>query len=395
MKALAYEGKDVILSFLYVLTAILILLAPYSTYYIKNIDVYFSFFTFIYSITYSLRRKHFNSSYTQIAWIYLFCTLFVFLYTFILHQQLPYTTPALNLSLVFSFLLLPQQERLHIANKYIRILTFLLSISLLEYIVAITTGKLFTLDHLIRDTYYGDWNAIQALFNIVPEDWNNTFYRFQSLTDEPGRVGTLSAVLLFALPRKGYIKSKTIFILCGISSFSLAFYVFLVIYFLKILSIKRSRASIVLLAIIIIVAVILKEEINTLILNRFTKDKVNNRNSSSFLLEFSKLAKSFLLLTGKGNVTYYENLSFSKNNAGLFVMIYQYGIIGSAIFLWASIYTIVKVNKKSIERLFLILIILISSYQRFDWNYIPYILVIYSGILSINNNTTKTKKKHE
>lgn len=110
---------------------------------------------------------------------YLFCILFSFNGAFESFNR--YILPILYGS---GFILLTDKVKIKVSDAIVRILAFIFSLSIIEYIIYVLVG--FKLDLFV--TVEDSMEYYQSLFNVFPQ-----FYaiipRFMSLCEEPGVVG--------------------------------------------------------------------------------------------------------------------------------------------------------------------------------------------------------------
>lgn len=116
-------------------------------------------------------------------------------------------------------------------------------------------------------------------------DFLPSVYRFQSIFDEPGYLGTLAAFVLAAQGRFKFNPSNIVILIAGIISLSLAFYILFVLYilFTYVRSLHGILFSFALLAVIMYVAYLFIPGFDILISNRLQMSgnglSGNNRNS--------------------------------------------------------------------------------------------------------------------
>ena len=225
-----------------------------------------------------------------------------------------------------------------------------------------------------RDAY----DLIQGLFNFFSL-YMEGVTRFQSLAEEPGLIGTLCALLLFVVDRRKHRKAFWIFIVAGVLTFSLAFYVLFALY---LISLMRSRKGIVLgLLCILTLVVTLKilEETDTVqhFMGRIEMGKdADNRTSDRFDKHFNEMINSSDVWFGKGCQSLKYLQLYDGGNAGGRVLFYQIGVVGMALLFF--IYTYLLLRKKGINiiSVFFIVAFWASFYQR-ETISVPYNIIVF------------------
>ncbi|MTB44398.1 hypothetical protein, partial [Providencia sp. wls1950] len=145
---------------------------------------------------------------------------------------------------ILIYSLLPDKFKLDAFIKFKSIFCLILLISLLEYPLIILglinnngTIEPFSDIKIARNQFYIDY-----VFNVVLNDQhlkigNLSFFRFSSIFDEPGLIGSICAILFFTYPlkndhKKTILIQKTILLLSIFLSFSLGGYILFFIGFL-------------------------------------------------------------------------------------------------------------------------------------------------------------------
>ena len=168
--------KERITLWLFLLVPFVCLLSGYSKFYfIPHLDVYINLLCLFFWIFYG--RGLLDTSKTVPILIYSLSCVWVICTPLGAHGERPFVKLVYEFMFAVSFLFLKPEYRFWIYDKFIKILAVI--------------------------------------------------FRFQSLTEEPGVVGTLCAFILFTIDRKKYKKEFYIFCLAGILSLSLAFYLLL------------------------------------------------------------------------------------------------------------------------------------------------------------------------
>lgn len=226
--------------------------------------------------------------------------------------------------------------------------------------------------------------------------------RFSGIYDEAGLVGTIAALCLIA--NKLNIKSNwmKILLFVEIISFSLAGYILLIGYFL-LNSIKNQKWKLVFGSIVILIVGYILLTIDTdnqliktlqerIILEDGIITIVNNRLSSKFDIGYSQFENSDFLTKligfGRGAATANEYINGSSSYK---CSIYNYGYFGFGI----MVFTIIVTYRKYLNKIFmehwdefcLLVIFILSIYQRPAIYYPYYFIILYGGAAFISSKS--------
>lgn len=283
---------------------------------------------------------------------------------------------------VFLLLGLDQKTKVTIFKYFIYAFTFLCLPACIYYIINLLGVDLpYTIlesanaNKVASGIYYKHF----PLGVIVTSNWQSD--RFCGIFDEPGVVGTLSALLIAV----GYKKIHKIIIFLlfveGLFSFSMAFYLMMII-FVVIKAFQNGLLKLAFVLIIILLAfglfinmkfdnpqlVSLQERID--VTSRFLI--VDNRTTELFDIEFQKFISDggYPLLMGHGGTGAYAENPRMSGSCSYKCILYDFGIVGTSILLSMFILVIKQlgINKESIPFL---LVFVISLYQR------PYVYDIF------------------
>lgn len=357
-----------LLAIVFALFAIVTLIADFSIYKFPYSQTLF-FLLLLFLFFSSNRTKQIGN---KNSILFLAGWAIVYAISFIINSSLPGFGLIISLIYGFLFLSLDRSVILSVFKYFVWFLTILLVCSLVEFSIFHLLGKGIVLGSVVRTTEYKSSYFDHLLFNIIRTEL--FVPRFQSLADEPGRLGTLCGLLLFPVWRMKNMRFPFFVILVGgIITFSLAYYILLVIFLVS--SVRHSfKAAIVLLSFLAVVAYYLQDNLDYLILARFEEtENVDNRTSEVFDSYFEKAIDNGDIWFGVGK----EKLRMiaeesDGGNGGGKVWILQYGIISLIIVL--LIYNLIyyKICPKKLEFydwLFL-LAFWLSFYQR-QTVYIP------------------------
>ena len=215
-------------------------------------------------------------------------------------------------------------------------------------------------------TYY-----VHLIFNL--QDSFMLFPRFQSISNEPGLIGTLCGFLLFYTGRNIKLRFPfIIFILCGLFSFSLAFYVILVLYLCS--GLFKVKTTIVMILTLFVVGSVTSQYIEELILFRIDKDslsQMDNRTTATFDARFYQAWERGNLWLGVGSNNLPSDVTYGISNqqggnAGAKKWIFEYGIISFVVLFIFSLklYFRQRGEKLSFYDVFFLIVFWLSFYQR-------------------------------
>lgn len=230
------------------------------------------------------------------------------------------------------FLSLNVEALKSIFRKYVWILSLLFLLSAIEYIIYIVSGKGIIVTAVTRVTEARTTYFYHYLFNIITV--HDVLYRFKGLCAEPGNMGTLCALMLFATWRIKTLRFPFyVFLVCGLMSLSLAYYIFLTIFLLT--NVKPNIKNFVIgLLVFAAFIFVFRDFFEYRIVNRLTEvddiEELDNRTTEIFDRYFYNAYDKGDLWLGVGS----DNLppqiysSGEGGNAGAKKWIFQYGIIG-------------------------------------------------------------------
>lgn len=312
--------------------------------------------------------------------------------------------------LIIIFLRLRDSLKIRIFDVFIKVLSFTLFLSVIEYLIYTLTGQCIVVFSSIP-TDSGNKLFDQTLFNFIPlYDQISlgffTFFRFQSLSDEPGNIGTISAFLLFATSNsKKYKYSYIIFWVAGILSFSVAFYILAAIHL--VFSLKKRNIKFLFIAglLVFIIYHYFHEAFDLFLLNRFSKDNIeslDNRSTAEFDAHLLAAFRDGSLWFGKGFEVGIDTGGHG-GVAGFKAFLWIYGIIGTLLVLLGYIICYLKILKrqsKYIRRygLIFLMVFLLSFYQREYINYFDYVVIFFTMPLlltykELNNSSTNLQTR--
>ncbi|WWM72905.1 hypothetical protein RDG66_12900 [Vibrio cholerae] len=307
--------------------------------------------------------------------------------------------------LILLYILSSEQIKTNAFKYFRRMLMFVLLVSLLQYpIIALNflepIGQITpsSLIKLSRGQYYNNY-----IFNVILNDqyiqvFGLNFFRFSSVFDEPGLVGTISAILLFTYDDrtdgKYFSLERKIYIISLILSFSLGGYL---LYILGVIlnEVIEKRKSIK--KYVVYVPMILS--VAFLIFNSDAGEKyiidriwingefnlVSNRTDNQFNLIFDGFTQSSTRLIFGDGKDAHARLGVDVSSYKGFL--YNFGVIGILYLALTMLYTALSFGRINIEMKILIFIILvINTYQRpIDFNYYYYFIFLSICMRKYNN----------
>lgn len=326
--------------FIYLL-AIYLLYSTISSFSIYNIGVYARtiFILFLCVIGFAIRPRIANVKTDTV--MFLFGWGLVFMISTIINGCRPGLI-VLNAFLfcLFYFCINIQTQRV-IFEKYVWLLSFLILISSIEFVLYRFTGKGLVLAYVTREQTQGDQSFTHLIFNVIG---TSLVPRFQGLFKEPGNMGTTCAFMLFVTWRIKSMKFPFIvFLVCGILSLSLAYFVFLLVFLIT--NIKLTKKNLLGFSLVFVLFLFLfKDVFDKRIVDRINSvdsiEELDNRTTDTLNRAFYKSLESGELWFGVGIDNIPESFSYHGGSSGAKKWVYQYGIISFIIifFVYNMIY---------------------------------------------------------
>ncbi|MCL4639214.1 MULTISPECIES: hypothetical protein [Olivibacter] len=307
---------------------------------------------------------------------------------------------------IMTFLLLKDEEQLSVVKSFLKIWFVLFIIGLPIYALLLTGLNIPHIDY-IRDS---DQRLYQNYFFLYYAQ-GNVLYRFSSVWDEPGVVGTMAAIVVLYYRNLLTKRQYYIFLLCGLLSVSLFYCVLIgpILYFsnLRTLNFVKKVRKVVTFSLVVILgyftlvqlALATKEDpvLSFAVYHRFEwsgnwiTGLVDNRTTDDINTAVKTDLDIFDFLFGKGKGATMEE--FGADGLSLNVMLYNKGILIVAYIL--LIYILMhNWRKQLLFSIFSILFIFLTFYQRPMLYKIDYFIVFYVGIrlgnrfLENENNTS-------
>ncbi|NHB96448.1 hypothetical protein [Photorhabdus stackebrandtii] len=379
-------------------------LSPYFTW---NLPYYFRFFCILAILTFFIYTIHGGKLKKNGIWLSILFFIIIFSLSLSSKNETLFNG---SVFFILFFLCLPDFLKLNIFNVF----KIIYAISLLPgliYFFLILFGlggnwEIILPLNPLKNTeglYYRVYYGMVILSNQIYSISTGEIFRFSAMYDEPGVVGTVSALILAASGFNLKRKINKIILLSGILSFSLAFYISIFIFLIFKPKILLKITSITTITIFISLSSLKNVSLIqyyvfdrfSLILNGF--DKVDNRISLCFQNYFSDFLNHKDTFWGLG----YNAYTLTDCDVSSYItLIYDFGFFG--FFLILIFYSLLSFSisnnfiKKDIfiRWLPMILVYLANIYQRptvFD----PWSIVILCGglIYSIKDSRINSCSK--
>lgn len=255
-----------------------------------------------------------------------------------------------NLYPVFVLVLCTNKEKRNFLNIFTSFISIVLFFSLVEYfLVVFNIVNIMPSKITFPENDYYDYFKNYGLFIVVADSRVLSIPRFQSVFTEPGHLGMMGALLLYANAYNLKDKRIVVILVATIMSLSLTAYVLLVaglFLFLYSKSKKKALALIVIIFFLISLGFISlsyyyahpdslfsKSIIARLLPDKKRGIKGNNRTTSQFKKAYANQMQElgFDALFGYGENAIFEQLSQNGGNSSGTVFLFMYGIVGGVL----------------------------------------------------------------
>ena len=276
-----------------------------------------------------------------------------------------------------------------IIKCFVWVLAILLTCSIVEFAIYETTGWGIVLGQTTRVTTVRETHFVNLVFNLIGTDYGEA--RFRSITDEPGRLGTLCGMLIFLAWRVRSLRIPFIvFVISGIISFSLAFFALLAIFLITHVRVSLKK-MIIGIAVIGATIYVTYDRFEEMIVMRIMADDgemedidaIDNRTTAAFDKYFNQALENGQLWLGVGvnNLPEQINAESRGGNAGGKKWIFQYGFVALA-FLFITfnkVFLCRRRRKPDIKDYGFLIAYWLSFYQRSDVMP-PYFIITFMAI---------------
>lgn len=302
--------------------------------------------------------------------------------------------------LIMQFVLLRDDLKLRICDTFMKAMAILMALSIIEYLVYLFVGlRCVLFDNIM---YLEERPMVQTIFNLMyPYSPYSVigisgYYRFQSLADEPGGVGTIMGFLLFVtVGNPKYKREYMVFWIAGILSFSLAFYIIALFHLIASAKNKSNWYYFMLFAIIAVLAYrFLGEIFDSLIVGRVSGNnisEIDNRTSEQLNKDLARAVSDDSIFFGHEIVA----------ETGAKGVLYNRGLIGMLSLVIAYSYSFIRKTKSmklhdaTFPMMFLI-VFWISYYQRSSILMFQYVIPFFCiPVMLKYKETVRLRKTYE
>jgi hypothetical protein len=283
-----------------------------------------------------------------------------------------------------------------VLDKFEKLITFIFILGIVTYLISIViTLPSFSI-HPLNVLKTGNYKVYIFDLELVDYTIGNS-RKFMSVFDEPGVVGTLAA-LLISYKKINFNKIKDIvLVVAGLLSFSLAFYIILLINLLynRTLNLKFY----LIFAIILFSFYYVKPEfVKVALLDRFIVGNnigiVDNRSSETFNEEYDSFVKKggAGLFFGLGpNALAKLSKVIEINVSSYKTIIYQFGILGAVLFISFFFYATYKFAPVKRGWFFFIIFLALAWQRPGVFSYFNLLIYLsglsYISAIEIQNNS--------
>lgn len=350
------------------------LIAPFSKYYIiPNMEVYSDVLCMLSLIT--LGKGMSSAKNGIIARNYMVACLAIILIPIFFYGDLPFVNVLSKLIFAVSFISLKTKYRWAIYHIFVNLFSILLFLGIIEWVLLLF-GINFLWATVARA---GIQEFYQGLFILVPHYYQFGDYRFMSICEEPGGLGTVCFFLLATLDFKKYKRQFLILLFAGLISFSLGFYVLTILWLLT--QRRRMRFSQLVLGAIAVAVMMtmfgsfFEARIIERITGRDTIESIDNRTNEQVDKKLQEISEDERIIIGIGNRTFYEwEAKVEGVSAGVKNFILQYGVLGFVIFFFSFSHLIIRIRGWGKYTVILLAFVWFAFYKSNTWNLPPVLL---------------------
>lgn len=322
----------------------------------------------------------------------------------ILALQFSYNGVSLNIRfsflLILVFLTFSKDIQSQIADYSRSLLAYILLIGLFVYILLVLGinlpySELQPINSLKQEAgiFYRNYFFITTIDSLTFALGSGEIHRFQSILDEPGKLGTICALLLAFDDFKFRTWKEYVFMLSGVLSFSLAFFIIVFIF-----ALFRKPKLGILISILSSIFYFFRDNLSSLkLIDKYLYQridlineglgKVNNRESDCFMSYFDEASDLNRLTWGLGKGAH---SSTGCDVSSALAYIYNFGYFGLTVTLLVYLAIIIKYHNNSIfnaNNLFFGFVSILLLYQRpailSFWFFVFFVTKFY------NNETIK------
>ena len=334
----------------------------------KSIPYAITFFILIYFFV--VKGKSFILSFSAVSMIVLgiVLTIHINYFGFLFSSTFSYGD-FLNVFAIITLFLLNKEHRAIIINYFIKLFVVLCLPGLFYYLLNVIGIQLpYTVLSSGHDVKQYTVTYMHYPLGVVLRDLDTGIVRYCGIFDEPGFLGTVAG-LLFAISFKRMNKGWSIILLVeGLFTFSFAFFAIIAIFFLLYYLLSNRKVFFVLLfSLVIVVLIVANTTFSSPILVSI-QEKLSFSNSR-MSNEFKMIFDSFV---SQGGYPLYMGNGFEAANKmvklatsfSFEMLIYDYGIIGTTLFLLFFTFGIIGGNHKLKSVIPFFVTFMASIYQR-------------------------------
>lgn len=367
-----YPISQRIVIFLFVFDLFAWLVAPFSKYYVSHIEVY-SDLACLASLIF-LGNGICSGKNIEISVYYFFVCIAIIIIPVFLYGDTPFVAVLSKLIFAISFISLKARHKWTIYRVFVRILSIILFLGIIEWILYLF-GLNFFWAIVERN---GVQPFYQGIFILMPTYSFEGYARFMSLCTEPGGLGTLCFFLLTTLDYHQYKKEFLVLLTAGLLSFSLGFYVLIGSWVL----IQRRKFALSQYALSAIAVVLMLTLFGKFFEERIVErvsgrsfEQIDNRVDENVDRKFQEISKDSRIFIGMGNRTFYEwRDQVGGVSAGVKSFIMQYGLVGLMLLIIGFSSLIMKVRGINTNTIILLIFVWIAFYKSIIWNNPPLLL---------------------
>lgn len=281
---------------------------------------------------------------------------------------------------IILLILLNKRDKNKIYISLYKALSYLCFLGLLSYIFFLIKKPL---NYITLPTVKEGWVFIQYFAVVILKSSKIILYRFQSVFNEPGELGTIiGMILLFDENYKKLKKERIILIISGVLTFSLAFYIFVFFKFL-ISEINLKKKFLIVMFLFFCFGFLGSSYIKNInggelyyrVYGRIKTLNFTRKNKEADLILKNFYENGNMLIGRREKV----NENFNVDISSIETIIYEKGFLGLSILILFFIFisNFFSVDKKVKIR---IIIFLLSIYQRPNIFQMLYLLILVTGV---------------
>ena len=322
--------------------------------------------------------------------------LFILFVLYISLRNFRFVSLILNILLATVFII-PDKKKLEFYETYKTCISIFLLVSVLVYIAVLWLN--IDIPYKIIDslnTVKPDNYRAYPFLSVYDSDYGFVKYRFCGPYDEPGVIGTFSTIVLYGERYNLKDYRNIIFLISGICSFSMFFFVMTAVYYF--IFNGKYAMSILFFAIVALILYIGQEDeiISSLVFDRFEIYKNGGgRTTDLFDNVYSKFIKTPDVLWGVG-MEKTSKLLMQTGSSTYKSIIYAYGLLGLffvLVFWGYYAFSSIRKNKNIIVFCFLFGAAFYQRPSLFE----PYYCFLFAAVISkissyeksINNNYSR------